>query len=368
MKKKLSILIGLCLACTSLTAFAKESVISDWTINKSGLYSYDVICDRENVSDGGSNSLRMYIEKEADNGYIEIRSTGVLPEKNTDYVLEFDYKSDSEDETIDTTVYAGNATRNFIASDKRTLSGGSEWMRYSAEFTTSTQAVVTVRIKLSENQTNLWVDNISLSKKDATENILFNPDMNTDLDVAPSGVSELTHSDVYADDITVSWVNPGDTDLDYIVVKDVLTDEETVFEKNVTSFVVEGAIRGREYCYKVMAVDVDGNYSEPAEISFIAEVLEFKIDEAVVTEADGKVKVSVSALNNKITEGKKITLVAFLYDGEILTDAQAIINVIPATSETVETELELTLPDGKSLSDCSVKTYVIESFESMQEV
>lgn len=369
MKKQISILLGLGIIFTSLTASAKESILTNWTVSKSGAAYYDIVCDRNEVSDGGSNSLRMYVEKSSDSGYVEIRATGVLAEKNTDYVFEFDYKTDSEAETIDTTVYAGSASRNLLGTDERTLSGGTEWQKYSAEFATpSNQNVITVRVKLSEDKVNLWIDNISLIKKDTDANLLMNPDMNEDLDIAPGSVTDVTYSDIYADDITVSWVNPTDADVEGIIVKDVKTGEETTYGKDITSFVIEDAPRGTTYEFEISAVDIDGNVSPVSSVSFMADVIEYVIGEPVVSEADGMVNVSVSAMNNKVTEGKKITLVAFLYSGDVMIDAKAVINTVPVTSENVNTELMLALPEGKTLSDCEVKTYVIDSFESMQEV
>lgn len=182
MKKYIFVIIGLVVMMTSGTVFAKESILTDWTVNKNNAVEYEVVCDRNETSDGGSNSLRMYVEKSAESGYVELRSVGVTAEKSTAYVLEFDYKSEADKELANTTVYAGSATRNLIAADNRSLSASNEWRRYKAEFTTaSNQAVITARIKLSQDKTMLWIDNMSLHKKDSDENVLHNPDMNIEL-------------------------------------------------------------------------------------------------------------------------------------------------------------------------------------------
>lgn len=369
MKKQMSVLIVLTVLLMSVTAFARESTLTDWTVNKSGASYYEVVCDRTETSDGGSNSLRMYVEKESDSGYAEIRSVGILPEKSAEYVLEFDYKTDSTAETIASTVYAGSATRNLIASADRTLSGGKDWKRYSVEFkTTQNQGVITVRIKLSEGNTKLWIDNMSLRRKGAEDNLLHNANMDADLNTAPGPVTELTHSSVYADDITVSWKNPEDSDIDFISVKNLLTNEETKLEKGTVSFTVKNAPRGTKYSYEITSVDVDGNVSSAVSVDFIADVVEYAVNAPVISEAEGKARISVTCVNNKIESGKKLTLAAFIYDNDILTDAKAVINVIPANGEDTETMLELEIPEGKSFGECTVKAYVFEDFESMRGV
>lgn len=369
MKKKFAILVGIVAIIGFSAASARESTLTGWTVSKSNLSDYEIVCDRTNVSDGGSNSLRMYIEKSADSGYAEIRSVGIVPQKSTTYVFEFDYKSDIESGTLNSVIYAGSTSINRIVSSERTLSGGTEWQHYRTEFETqSNQAVLTVRIKLQEDMTNLWIDNIRLYVYGTEENVLSNADMNADLNVAPGAVTGVGVSDIYANDITVNWSDPTDLDLEKISVKNMLTNEVILYDKGVEQFVLTDVPRDANYKFDICAIDVDGNLSTPETIEFTTETIPFVLADPITTEADGKVTISISAVNNKITDGKRITFVAFLYEGGAIKDAQALISVLPADGIAKELKLELALPAGKILGDCTIKTYLIDRFANMQEV
>lgn len=229
----------------------------------------DVKISRDVFHSGTASAQLISRSAKSGNVYVRFKNDISGMEDDKSYICTFWAKAQELTEVSARVAWGTETTSLELAK------GTYDWREYTFEFPNTSHLTSTnLSFLVLDKCGSLWIDDVGFYEKGSDEkptgeNLILNPGFEIGLDtIAPREVEDVK---VIAGDgkLNISWKNPSDKDFNRVQVCRVSEDGsesiEAYVEKTNNSVLIENLTNGREYRFKLYAMDTSDNRSDGAE-------------------------------------------------------------------------------------------------------
>jgi len=245
--KKILYFLALSFIITSASAVASTDDFPDWDFDSNGRGAeVELEYDKKNVKDG---DVAICITPDSNSGEYKISQT-----VNTQVGKKYTFSANIKGKPKGVKLYVGSV--------EKTLFNGT-WNNYisqSVKNYEATSQTTTVSIVISDNTEILYLDSMSFTDDETSENLLKNNSFEAGKDTTPP--AEVSGIDITPGigSLTIRWVDPQDADFEKVIITPLNTENEpdgepVEIEKGVKKAEITGLLQYTEYSFLIQTVD-----------------------------------------------------------------------------------------------------------------